>query len=292
MSGGLSIWAFDFDGVICDSARETGRAGLLACEDLFGTATSKLDIDSLLEGFCKARPILETGWEAVIMLQLLSEGIPVDDLIAQFQRGMKAATITRLGVSESDVKQAFKKARNSWIERDAQGWLAAHGFYDKVVASVKDLVQKVSDTVQVYVITTKGKEFALQLLDAAGIPLSPERVFGLGSGPKAEVLKSILEKESQKTNNTRCVFFEDRLDTLLNVEESLAKGRSDILLGLVDWGYNTQEDQDKARSHEHITLWNQVKAQYIIIKKLKPRIQNRFTELTATPNLHHNAEFR
>eukprot|EP00039_Didymoeca_costata_P009251 m.122134 g.122134 ORF g.122134 m.122134 type:complete len:137 (+) comp14417_c0_seq3:662-1072(+) len=122
----------------------------------------------------------------------------------------------------------------------------------------------------------KGKEFALQLLDAAGIPLSPERVFGLGSGPKAEVLKSILEKESQKTNNTRCVFFEDRLDTLLNVEESLAKGRSDILLGLVDWGYNTQEDQDKARSHEHITLWN----------------QNRFTELTATPNLHHNAEFR
>ena len=44
-------------------------------------------------------------------------------------------------------------------------------------------------TVKVYIITTKGKEFALELLKAADISIPEDRVFGLGSGRKGEVGK-------------------------------------------------------------------------------------------------------
>jgi hypothetical protein len=37
---------------------------------------------------------------------------------------------------------------------------------------------------QLYIITTKGKPFALKLLEQYGIAVHESHVFGLGSGPK------------------------------------------------------------------------------------------------------------
>jgi hypothetical protein len=52
----------------------------------------------------------------------------------------------------------------------------------------------------VFVITTKGKEFALELLAAAGLGgIPPTHVYGLGSGKKVDVLASLLREHGGET---------------------------------------------------------------------------------------------
>ena len=117
-----SIWAFDFDGVLCDSARETGMAGWKgavkpcflvlhfsylfsttltsssplffftpACEGLFKDTAPPDAVTALLEQFVLVRPVLETGWEAVLMVHLLHTGKTVEDLVTTFQAELKAS---------------------------------------------------------------------------------------------------------------------------------------------------------------------------------------------------------
>ncbi|CAN0027486.1 unnamed protein product, partial [Discosporangium mesarthrocarpum] len=114
------------------------------------------------------------------------------------------------GSTEEDLVSAFKVARQDWLEGDREGWLKAHGFYPGAVDFVRGAAT-------VAVITTKGKAFALELLEAAGLgAVDPSRVFGLGSGKKKDVLQSLMEGRPQ---GSRTVFVEDRLAALETVME-------------------------------------------------------------------------
>lgn len=51
-SGAVEVWAFDFDGVLCDSVRETGMAAWKTCKTLFGSADlSTVQMQALLRDF-------------------------------------------------------------------------------------------------------------------------------------------------------------------------------------------------------------------------------------------------
>merc|ERR1719272_1057677 len=257
-----SIWAFDFDGVLCDSARETGMAGWKACISLFKDTATPEAVTALLEQFVLVRPVLETGWEAVLMVHLLHTGKSMDDLLTGFQSDLKASTLTAVEMTEADVKAAFKEARTTWIASDIEGWLSMHKFYPTAVKAVQGLVTAATaapDEVKVYIITTKGKEFALQLLKAAGIAVPEHQVFGLGSGRKGAVLGRIMVAEQSWDHHApgaaRCVFMEDRLDTLYEVKSQRDMIASEALgLLLADWGYNTQAQRDKATAEPFALL--------------------------------------
>ena len=83
--------------------------------------------------------------------------------------------------------------RDEWIAADLPGWLNVHTFYPDSLAAAKAIS---AAGVDFYVITTKAKSFTLRLAEAAGLSLRPEQVFGLGSGPKAEVLEALLRNGS------------------------------------------------------------------------------------------------
>ncbi|QHO08657.1 uncharacterized protein DS421_14g474590 [Arachis hypogaea] len=72
---------------------------------------------------------------------------------------------------------------------------------------------------KVYIVTTKQSRFAYALLkELAGITLPPERIYGLGTGPKVEVLKKLQKMpEHQEHQGLTLHFVEDRLATLKNV---------------------------------------------------------------------------
>ena len=78
-----TVWALDFDGVLVDSARETGIAGwktlgALLRKEPFVSAAPQASIDA----FVLARPVLETGWEAALMLWLIAaEGVSGEALL-------------------------------------------------------------------------------------------------------------------------------------------------------------------------------------------------------------------
>ena len=64
MPGG-SVWAFDFDGVVCDSVGESSLSAWRAAEakwlELFGTEAARAQQDRVVEGMRVVRPVVETG---------------------------------------------------------------------------------------------------------------------------------------------------------------------------------------------------------------------------------------
>lgn len=104
--------------------------------------------------------------------------------------------------TEEELKAEFQRTRQDWIQQETESWLAAHGFYSEAVEAVKSLIIRahtdstiqvrlltyqsfiVMTFQQVYIITTKAKEFAIRLLAACGLEVAEDHVFGLGSGPK------------------------------------------------------------------------------------------------------------
>lgn len=238
-------FAFDFDGVLCDSAKETGTTAWMACVSLgerFFPKTAPSNIpDDLLRAFCNARPLLETGFEALLILKrLYVEKESWESMLASREplEEMKRS-LQHCNVTEEELKKAFQQARDSWIARDETGWLAANDFYMETVRAVQTLISRGAS---VYVVTTKHSSFAVKLLNRVGIDLPMDRIFGLGSGKKRQVLSNLATSREAQLGG-RCIFFEDRLETLLDVSRHAQLPCDLVLCG---YGYNTQHEREKA----------------------------------------------
>jgi hypothetical protein len=59
------VWAFDFDGVVCDSVGESSlsawRAAAVQWPDVFRTPEAEAQQDRVVEGMRAVRPVVETG---------------------------------------------------------------------------------------------------------------------------------------------------------------------------------------------------------------------------------------
>ena len=65
-----TIYALDFDGVICDSAVETAITGWKAAGTLWGDMPTAAP-QAIIEQFRLIRPMIETGYEAILAMRLL-----------------------------------------------------------------------------------------------------------------------------------------------------------------------------------------------------------------------------
>ncbi|WRX09737.1 hypothetical protein QQP08_002224 [Theobroma cacao] len=143
---------------------------------------------------------------------------------------------------------------------------------------VPDALKFASSTV--YIVTTKQSRFADALLrELAGVTIPPERIYGLGTGPKVKILKQLQlrpEHQGMKLQVISCCilplhfsclfdlkllkivqlsftsFVEDRLATLKNVIKEPELDGWNLYLG--DWGYNTQKEREEAASIPRIQL--------------------------------------
>jgi len=238
--------AFDFDGVVCDSARETGVTAWLAGAGLFPGADGQNHPDAeLLEGFCLARPLLETGFEALVIMYRLAvlKESPVSMLGSPHPAKDMETALQKMGVPREELKDRFQRARDEWIARNEREWLSQNGFYAPVVAAMKRLIAR---SVSVYVVTTKHASFAAKLLASVGVNLPPDRLFGLGSGKKREVL-SALAREREAALGGSLVFIEDRVETLRDVAQHASVAATLVVAG---HGYNTAEERRRAREED------------------------------------------
>ncbi len=65
-----TIYALDFDGVICDSAVETAITGWKAAGTLWADMPTAVPQEKI-EQFRLIRPMIETGYEAILAMRLL-----------------------------------------------------------------------------------------------------------------------------------------------------------------------------------------------------------------------------
>eukprot|EP00054_Salpingoeca_dolichothecata_P026401 m.188577 g.188577 ORF g.188577 m.188577 type:complete len:83 (+) comp25645_c0_seq7:292-540(+) len=77
----------DFDGVLCHSARECGETGCRVLEDMKYTLHQPRE--DLLSAFEIARPCLETGYEATLIVYLLDQKYTCDEVLERFQSSLK-----------------------------------------------------------------------------------------------------------------------------------------------------------------------------------------------------------
>jgi phosphoglycolate phosphatase-like HAD superfamily hydrolase len=233
----------DFDGVLCDSARETGITGWKVAGTLWNDMADELPPEPLLDAYCRARPVIETGYEAILMMRLLMDGEDPDELLERFQKRLPEA-VARTGTDVEALKRQYAGLRDRWIQEDPQGWLSLSPLYPGTAETLHSLPREV----ECYIITTKQERFVERLFAYHGVPFEAARIYGLDRHMKKEdVLRELMDRHA----GSQIDFVEDRLDTLkrLSTQPDLAPVR----LHIACWGYNTEaECREAERSNIHL----------------------------------------
>jgi phosphoglycolate phosphatase-like HAD superfamily hydrolase len=236
------IYALDFDGVICDSALETAITGWKAASRIWSDMPKAAPSDLIVQ-FRLIRPLIETGYEALLAMRLLFLKESVAAIYADYDN-KKEALLTEAKVTTTELKKLFGETRDNWIENDLTDWINKNPLFTDVASKL----QSVGDQSTWYVVTTKQERFVKQILKANAIELPDERIFGLDRHMnKIEVLQTLLKKHPEQ----RIYFVEDRLPTLINVLKTPDLASIKLIFAL--WGFNTAEDKALAAQHS-ITL--------------------------------------
>ena len=241
---GPKLLALDFDGVLCDTAREGLRSSWEVCREL-GIVQGNTIPPAVGAAFVRTRPVLEYGREFPVLLLALLDGATDDalfkDFVAWRDRMMEKHHVTR-----EDLMRRFDSVRDRAIQADLSAWLSDQGLYPGIAERLRSIPQ---DEVLVYIITTKEGRFAHKLLEVNGVHLPPEHVWGKEQArPKPELLH---ELAGQHRLDYRGIWFvEDRLKTLQSVEQD---SRLDaVSLFFAAWGYNTPPEKAAAAQDRRI----------------------------------------
>ncbi|XP_042477870.1 uncharacterized protein LOC122059247 isoform X1 [Macadamia integrifolia] len=256
------LYALDFDGVICDSCGESSvsafKAAKLRWPHLFDSVDSATE-SWIIDQMHVVRPVVETGYENVLLVRLLLETrMPTirkssvhvaaeltNDGILENWSKLKPVILEEWNENRESLVELFGKVRDEWIEKDLSSWIGANRFYPGVSDALKFASSRV------YIVTTKQGRFADALLqELAGVTMPSDRIYGLGTGPKVEVLKQLQAKPEHQGLTLH--FVEDRLATLKNVIKETELDGWNLYLG--DWGYNTQKEREDAATIPRINL--------------------------------------
>ena len=230
------IYALDFDGVICDSAVETGMAGWKAASEIWNDMPDNAP-DHAVDQFRQVRPIIETGYEAILAMRLLFLGESCEDIYTDFAAKSRQL-IQETGVNTDTLKALFGETRDRWIAEDLSMWVAMNPLFP----GIRVKLQRLAQTNTWYIVTTKQERFVRKILNANAIELAADRIFGLDrSMKKPEVLHELLKAHPNQTIE----FLEDRLPALLDVRKH--PELNPIELSFAAWGYNTADDQSAAK---------------------------------------------
>ena len=227
------IYALDFDGVICDSAIETGVSAWKSAVKLWDDISSPLPTPELLEKFRQVRPIMGTGYESILIVRLLYDGETVEAIMDDYHaKTQKVIEDSWLNIDS--LKKLFGETRDSWIEDDIDGWIEMNPLF----SGVAEKLQQLSSQGVWYIVTTKQERFVKHILSANQVELSDDRIFGLDRNmTKEAILIDLAKKHSQE----RIYFVEDMLASLMKVLNN--EKLESVKLFLALWGYNTMQDK-------------------------------------------------
>jgi len=238
------LYALDFDGVICDSAIETGVTGWKVAGQIWQDMPEQTPED-IIALFRQVRPVMETGYEAILIMRLLFEGIPAQTLLNDFTASIETI-ISQDNLTTTQLKKQFGETRDHWIVNNLDEWIEMNPLFDGIANKLNSI-----NAEQCTIITTKQERFVSQIFDANNINFPVERIFGLDRQlSKQEVLNDLLAQHP----NHEVLFVEDRLPTLHNVINDVRL--ESINLYFADWGYNTVQDKRQASEIPKISSIN------------------------------------
>uniref|UniRef100_A0A0D9WR14 Uncharacterized protein n=1 Tax=Leersia perrieri TaxID=77586 RepID=A0A0D9WR14_9ORYZ len=319
---GGDLYALDFDGVLCDSCGESSLSAIKAAKVRWPWVFEQVDASMeewIVEQMYTLRPVVETGYENLLLVRLLVEirtpsvrkssvadGLSIQEILENWLK-LKPTIMSEWDEDRDSLVDLFGSIRDDWIENDLPGWIGANRFYPGTADALK------FSSSEVYIVTTKQGRFAEALLkELAGIKFPSERIYGLGTGPKVKVLQQLQQMPQHQgltlqpssasvlfswlnlhpgQSGWKCMetsggelhwlmvvscgqvnkkrlgtgrwwkkskfdiclgFVEDRLATLKNVIKEPALDQWNLYL--VNWGYNTQKEREKAEGISRIQV--------------------------------------
>jgi hypothetical protein len=235
------IYVLDFDGVICESAMETAITGWKAAGGIWNDMPHTVPQEKI-DLFRLVRPIIETGYEAILTMRLLY----LDESIEAIHNGYGdkfKELIKNANLTVDGLKKLFGDTRDAWIEKDLDSWVSMNPIFEGVAAKLQALGKHCSW----YIVTTKHERFVKLILAANAIELADEQIFGLDRNmTKIEVIKMLSESHPDET----LYFVEDRLPTLVNILKNGEPKNVKLMFAL--WGYNTEQDKALAIKYDLI----------------------------------------
>jgi len=243
----LDVFALDFDGVLCDSAGECAVTAWRAGRRIWPGWPGEEPPAECRARFVRLRPVVETGYQMIPLMKLIRDGVD-DAAILDGFLPLCDALMGRYRLNKRQLVELFGRTRDEWIAENSGDWLSRHRFYPGVIPRLREAL--VSHPV--FILTTKQERFTRQLLDAEGVRMPEEGVWGLERNlGKGEILEHLIAAPSLRGG--RIHFVEDRLDTLMEVTKNPLLER--VCLYLADWGYNTPAQREQAVRHPRVTVW-------------------------------------
>ncbi|RZB93911.1 hypothetical protein D0Y65_025288 [Glycine soja] len=215
------LYALDFDGVICDSCGETAISALKAAKlrwpPLFDGVDSTIK-DWIVDQMITVRPVVETGYETLLLVRLLletrvpsirkssvSEGLTVEDILENWFK-LKPIIMEEWNENREELIDLFGKVRDDWLY------------------------------------SSKQSRFADALLREL-------------AGSQGRSVKEASENARTPRADTTLIlnsFVEDRLAILKNVVKEPELDNWNLYL--VNWGFNTQKEREEAEANPRIQV--------------------------------------
>ncbi|KAM0927673.1 hypothetical protein ACQ4PT_002693 [Festuca glaucescens] len=211
---GGHLYALDFDGVLCDSCGESSLSAVKAAKVRWPSVFEHIDATMegwIVEQMYTLRPVVETGYENLLLVRLLveilvpsarhssvSEGLSVQEILENWLK-LKPTIMSEWNEDRESLVDLFGRIRDEWIENDLPGWIGANRFYPGTADALK------FSSSEIYIVTTKQGRFAEALLkELAGIEIPSERIYGLGTGLVHYYLRSKILEPMRLTLRNRC----------------------------------------------------------------------------------------
>jgi phosphoglycolate phosphatase-like HAD superfamily hydrolase len=239
----MDILALDFDGVICDSAAEAAVAGWKAAGGIWPDRFIGDIPDEIAENFQQVRPVMETGFESILLVRLLQDGYAVSEILKN-STALYSSLMRDECINPDELTLVYGQTRDTWMAGDLNGWLDMHEFYEGTVEALN------RSQVPKYIITTKQMRFARSLCRHVALRIPAENIFGLESGKKQHVLGAL----SRRHPNACFHFLEDRLPTLTRMIHGFD---FNVRLYFARWGYHTPDQWEQAQNISEIKVLSQ-----------------------------------
>jgi phosphoglycolate phosphatase-like HAD superfamily hydrolase len=242
------ILALDFDGVLCEGAREYFESSRRTCARVW--PDEPLAPDPLIAPFRELRAVIETGWEMPVLLRAMTGGVPPARIAGDWaatREGLVGRDGRPRAALVETLKRTLDEVRREWIAADRREWLARHDAY----LGREELARVVREPAATVIVTTKEGEFAREILAGWGIEVAG--IQGKESGShKCENLRQLRAGHAAAHGGVppRLWFVEDRLETLRCV--TTHPDLEAIELFLATWGYNTAETRAATRQDPRV----------------------------------------
>ncbi|GLT62479.1 hypothetical protein SLA2020_351160 [Shorea laevis] len=255
------LYALDFDGVLCDSCGESSLSAVKAAKvrwpSLFDGVDSTTE-DWIVDQMHTVRPVVETGYENLLLVRLLlemripsirkssvAEGLTVDGILENWSK-LKPVIMEAWAENRDPLIDLFGKVRDEWMEKDFPAWIGA--IDANFIVTFKFLEESCIQGIQVIYSHHETEPICRCFTPGACRSNNTTRK-NIWSWQWSQGRSAEAASEEPEHQGLTLHFVEDRLATLKNViKEPELDGWN------WDWGYNTQKEREEAATFPRIRL--------------------------------------